>query len=73
MKQVAEVLITNQLGGPLAEMKVSAENPPEFSLFGSIVIHTVAVLSADSTNPLLIPLVNMLTNPAALIVSNYCL
>ena len=69
MVQTAQLLLTNQQGGPLVQMTVSPALTSEFKTLGSIVVHTVAVLSSNSTYPILLPFVNMLTNPAALTVS----
>ena len=70
MVNIAEKLLTNSQGGRLAEMKVSPGQPPECRIVGSIVVHTLAVLSANTENPILHPFINMLMKPAALAVSN---
>ena len=69
MRQASQSLLTNCQGGPLDEMKISADQPFEYHILGSIVVHTMAVLGACSTNPVLLPFINMLTNPEALEVS----
>lgn len=69
MVDLAGKLLTNSQGGRLAEMNVSPDNPPECRIVGSIVVHTVAVLSANSANPILHPFINMLMKPGALAVS----
>lgn len=70
MVDIAEKLLTNSQGGRLAEMNVSPDHPPECQIVGSIVVHTVAVLSANSENPILHPFIDMLMKPAVLAVSN---
>ena len=66
--QLARLLLMNQQGGTLAQMKVSPTLPTEFKTLSSIVIHTVAILSSNSAYPILLPFWNMLVNPAALAV-----
>ena len=69
MLQIADLLLTNQQGGPLAQMSMSADSSPENKTLGAIVVHTVAALSVDPAQPILLPLVHMLTKPSALSVS----
>lgn len=70
MKQMARLLLTNKQGGPLAQMTMTQTLPAEFKTLGSVVVHTVAVLSSNSAYPILLPFVNMMTNPAVLSVSS---
>lgn len=71
MRQTARLLLTNQQGGPLAQMTITPTLPSECKTLGSIVLHSVAVFSSNSRYQILLPFVNMLTNPAALTVSHY--
>lgn len=69
MRRMAQLLLTNQQGGNLAQMAISPTQSPECKTVGAIVIHTVAVFSSCSTYQILLPFVNMLANPSALAVS----
>lgn len=69
MRQAARLLIANEQGGPLGQMRISPDVPAEWKTLGSIVIHTVAVLNSNSRSHLILPFVNMLNNPASLTVS----
>ena len=69
MLLAARRLLTNQQGGILAQMKVTERLSLECKTLGSIVIHTVAVLFSNSKQPILLPFIKMLDNPASLRVS----
>lgn len=69
MRQAARLLLTNQQGGPLGQMTVSPELPAECKTLGAVVVHTIAVINCNSRQDILLPFVNMLTNPAALMVN----
>ena len=71
MRRTAQLLLTNQQGGPLAQMTITPTLPSECKALGSIVIHSVVAFSSNSRYHILLPFVNMLTNPAALTVNNY--
>jgi hypothetical protein len=69
MRQTARLLLANKQGGPLAQLCVTPELPALEKTLGAVVIHTVAVLESSSRQPILLPFVNMMSNPAALAVS----
>ena len=69
MLQAARRYLTNQQGGPLAQMRISLELSSECKMLGAIVVHTISVMSCNSRQAILLPFVNMTTNPAALAVS----
>lgn len=71
MLQAARLLLTNQQGGPLAQMTITPDLPSENITLCSIIVHCMAVFSSNATCHILLPFVNMLTNPAALTVSYY--
>lgn len=66
MRQLARFLLTNQQGGPLAQMTITPALPSEFKTLCSIVIHSVAIFGCNSTYGILLPFVQMLYDPAAL-------
>ena len=68
MLQVLRLLLANQQGGTLAQMVVSphqAHAALHRSLTG-LVVYTVAVLLSRANTKLLLPFLNMLTNPTVL-------
>lgn len=69
MRHIARLLLINQQGGPLAQLHITPELPAMCKTVGAIVIHTVSVLESCSKEPILLPFLNMITNPAALSVS----
>ena len=70
MLEAAKLLSENKQGGAsLAQMTISPTQPSEYKTLGGIVVHTVAVVSSSSSNQILLPFVNMLYNPKALMVS----
>jgi hypothetical protein len=69
MRYTARLLLTNEQGGPLAQLRVTPELPAIYKTLGAVVIHTVAVLESSSRKPILLPFVNMMSDPAALVVS----
>lgn len=69
MLGVAKLLIRNKQGSSLPQMCLKPSLTPECKTLGAIIVHTTVVLSANSKQPLLFPLVNMLFNPTALVVS----
>lgn len=68
MRQTARLLLTNQQGGLLAQMRITPERSALYKSLGAIVMHTTAVLFSCSRQPILLPFVNMLSNPSALAV-----
>ena len=69
MLQTARQLLTNEQGGPLAQLCMTPELPGMYKTLGSIIVHTVAVLDSNSRQPILYPFIHMMTNPAKLEVS----
>lgn len=69
MRHMARLLLANEQGGPLAQLRVTPKLPAMCKTLGAIVIHTVAVLDSCSNRPSLLPFINMMTYPAALAVS----
>ena len=71
MLKMAKLFLQNKQGSPLLQMRVQPGQTLECKTLGAIIVHTATVLSANSKQPLLLPLVNMLTNPAAITVRNF--
>lgn len=69
MLHIARLLLSNQQGGTLGWLHISPQLPPENKVYGTIVIHTASVISSRINLLILLPLVNMMSNPAALAVS----
>ena len=70
MRETAHFLLSNEQGGPLAQLCVTPELPAKCKTLGAVIVHTVAVLESSSRRHILLPFINMMTNPAALAVSN---
>ena len=70
MKWTARALIANQQGGPLAQLTVRPHQPVECRILSAIVVHAVTVFSTMQGVEVLYPFVNMLINPANLLVRN---
>ena len=68
MRIAARLLLVNKQGGPLAQMCITPELPAQYKTLGALVVHTVAVVNTHAGLPILLPFVNMLTNPGALAV-----
>lgn len=75
MRQMAQLLITNQQGGTLAQMHIRPDLPAVYKTLGTLVVHTISALISNSRQHILQPLVNMalLNYPAALKVITICL
>lgn len=70
MKRIGRMLIANEHGRNLASLIVEPKQPKHFRNLVALVVHAAVVLSSSNAgNPLLLPFVNMLQNPAALKVS----
>ncbi len=66
MLQVLRLLLANQQGGTLAQMVASPHQAGLHKSLTGLVVHTVAVLLNMANTELLLPFVNMLTNPISL-------
>ena len=69
LQWMARSLVANEQGGPLAQLTISPRQPLQHRTLGAIVVHTAAVLFCRQRVEILQPFVNMLNNPAALVVS----
>lgn len=70
MKFVSRLLLANQQGGQvLAQMTASPQQSPMLRILSPIVVHTVSVLLCQQKMNILLPFVNILNNPTALVVS----
>ena len=68
---MSRALLANEQGGPLAQQTVTPRQSLLQQTLGAVVVHTAAVLLCRQGVDLLRPLINMLLNPAALVVSTY--
>ena len=66
---MARLLIANEQGGTLAQLVVDPMQPLQHRTLGGIMVHTAAVFFCQQRIDILQPFVNMLNNPAALVVS----
>ena len=66
---MARSLVANEQGGPLAQLGVAPQQPLQNRILGAIVVHTATVFFCRQRVEILQPFVNMLNNPAALVVS----
>ncbi len=66
------LLMTNQQGGTLAQMSVSPDQVGLHRTLTGVVVHTVVTLLSRPNRELLLPFINMLTNPALLKVKERC-
>ena len=66
---MARSLIANEQGGTLAQLGVDSRQPLLNRTLGAIVVHTAAVFLCRQKVTILQPFVNMLNNPAVLVVS----
>ena len=69
LKWMAKLLVANEQGGTLAQLIVDPMQPLQHRTLGAIVVHTAAVFFCRQRVDILQPFVNMLNNPAALVVS----
>jgi len=66
---MARSLVANEQGGSLAQLGVAPQQSLQNRILGAIVVHTAAVFFCRQRVEILQPFVNMLNNPAALVVS----
>ena len=66
---MARLLVANEQGGNLAQLRMYPEQPLQHRTLAAIVVHTVAVFLCQQEVNILQPFVNMLNNPAMLVVS----
>ena len=69
LQWMARALVANEQGGPLAQLRIAPRQPLQHRALGAIVIHTAATFLCQQRVGILQPFVNMLKNPAALVVS----
>ena len=70
MQYMARKLVSNEQGGLLAALQVSAGQTPSQQSLGALVVHAVAVLYSRGSVDLIRPLTTLLTNPANMAVSS---
>ena len=63
------MLVANEQGGTLAQLGVYPRQPLQHRTLGAIVVHTAAVFLCQQKVDILQPFVNMLNNPATVVVS----
>ena len=68
---MARLLVANQQGGPLAQLAVEPMQPLQHRTLGAIIVHTAAVFLCRQRVAILQPFVNMLKNPATLVVGTF--
>ena len=66
---MGRLLVANEQGGTLAQLGVCPRQPLKHRTLGAVVVHTVAVFFCQQKVDILQPFVNILKNPAALVVS----
>ena len=69
MRHTARLFLTNGQGGPLAQMTLRPGLPSGCKTLGAIVAHAISVFSCRENLPILLPFINMMSNPANLAVS----
>jgi hypothetical protein len=69
MRRTAQLLLANEQGGPLAQLRVTPELLDIYKTLRAVVVHTVAVLESSSGRQILLPFINMMASPVALAVS----
>lgn len=73
MKVFAKKLLSNDQGGPLAALQVSASQTTAQQSLGGLVVHSVATLISTNSVDLLCPLVTLLNGPGKMAVSEMML
>lgn len=68
-KRVARLLLSNNQGGDLTQMKVHPEEPVHINLLRGIVVHMICVLTTKKDISCLHFFSSLLNNPADLIAS----
>ena len=66
---MAKLLVANEQGGTLAQLMVKPRQHLQHRTLGAIVVHAIAVFLCQQRVDVLKPFINMLNNPAALVVS----
>lgn len=66
MRRIGRKLIANEQGRNLASLVVVPKQSKHIRNLAALVIHAAVVFSSKVGNPLLLPFINMLQNPAAL-------
>ena len=66
---MARLLVANEQGGTLAQLRIYPRQPLQHRTLGAIVVHTAAAFLCRQKIDILQPFMNMLTNPAVLVVS----
>lgn len=67
LRSIAKALLTNEQGGKILEqMTVSPQQPLQCRTILGVVVHTAAVFFGQQKIAILLPFVNILSNPAAL-------
>jgi hypothetical protein len=67
LRSTAQALLANELGGKdLEQMTVSPQQPLQCRTILGVVVHAATVLFGQQKLAILLPFVNILTNPAAL-------
>ena len=69
MKVIARKLVSNNQGGVLAVLRVSANQTMAQQSLGTLVVHAVATLISRSSIDFLSPLVSFVNDPGGLAVS----
>ena len=69
LKVMARALVSNEQGGPLAALQVSAGQPSSHRTLGAVVVHTAATLLSRRGVDLLHPLVALLSTPGDMAVN----
>ena len=64
---MARALVSNEQGGPLAALQVSAGQQGSYRTLGALVVHVVATLFSRSNGDLF-PLINLLNTPGNMAV-----
>ena len=70
LKHVLRLLLGNQQGGPLPQLKVVPHQSSLYRTLSGIIVHSVSVILNKSDVNLLLPFLNMLNNPTAIEVSS---
>ena len=69
MKVMARQLVSNEQGGSLKALQVSANQPMFQQTLGALVVHAVAVLISRSNLNILHPILLLLNDPGTMAVS----
>ena len=69
MRWMARALVANAQGGTMAQLCVAPSQPLQCRTLAALVVHAAAVFFSKPGNQMLLPFINMLINPAVLVVS----